>query len=114
MLNGGDLSKSGGLVMIWTVIEPACGIISACLPFLTRLFRRYLRGTWTNIVKVRGGSSRRLESATDRKHYADRTASEARVRGIYRANSPAQHETHELDVAGQHGEGQESVRRLML
>ncbi|KAF2653980.1 hypothetical protein K491DRAFT_660881 [Lophiostoma macrostomum CBS 122681] len=56
-LNSGDLSKSSALVMTWTVVEPACGIISACLPFLARIFGRKLRGTWTNVVRRTGGSN---------------------------------------------------------
>jgi hypothetical protein len=114
-LNSGDFSKSGALVMIWTVIEPACGIISACLPFLARIFGRYPRGTWTHAAEFTGVSSRQPEGTVKTKNYvlSDGEDIEFRVQDTHRTSSPAEYELHHLHGTEQHGEGWESVKNLV-
>jgi hypothetical protein len=101
--------------MIWTVVEPACGIISACLPFLTRIFGRYLRGTWTRVTRFTGASSRQPGGGAKDKNYAFSEAKvvEVSVQATHRTSSPTEYELHDLHGTEQHGEGRESVKNLI-
>lgn len=111
------MSKSGALVMIWTVIEPSCGIISACLPFLARISGRYLRGTWATVFKTTCDSGRQSEGADQKDRvFNTRTVIKAFTtdRATQKCKSPAVYEMDDLHVGhGEQGEGQESVRNLI-
>ena len=89
--------------MIWTVMEPVSGIISACLPFLARIFGSYLHGAWSNIVKFTQGSSGKSAGEAERDRYGVGVGTE----------SPVLYELHNLHYAGKLEDGPDSVKNLI-